>query len=38
MRGDKMIHISEAAINALKEKYYFNEKETNVRIFIKGIG
>lgn len=33
-----MIHISKEAIDALKEKYNFDEKDKNVRIFIKGIG
>lgn len=31
-----MIHISKEAVNAIKEKYNFDQADKNVRIFIKG--
>jgi len=33
-----MIHISKEAVNAIKEKYNFDEADKNIRIFIKGFG
>lgn len=33
-----MINISKEAINAIKGKYNFDEKDKNVRVFVKGIG
>jgi len=33
-----MINISKEAISAIKGKYNFDEKDKNVRIFVKGIG
>ena len=33
-----MINVSKEALNAIKEKYNFDEGNKNVRIFIKGFG
>jgi len=33
-----MIHVTKEAVDAIKEKYNFDEGNKNVRIFIKGFG